>query len=61
MCDFLNLHLLVISADVSYHFKFNEIVSRRAFDSLDNGKGFVDIEKFVKWWFCSVDDLKNFK
>lgn len=61
LCDMMNLHLLVINSDISYHFKFYEIMNRKAFEYLDNGKGFIDIDVFVKWWFCPIDDLKTFK
>jgi hypothetical protein len=55
----MNLHLLVINSDISFHFKFYEIMNRKAYEYLDNGKGFIDLEMFVKWWFCPVEELKT--
>ena len=61
LCDSLNLPLLVISNDIGFQFKFNELRSKRAFEYLDDGKGRIDVDKFVKWWMSSVDDLKSFQ
>ena len=45
LCDFLRLHLLVISDDLSYHFKFMDIVTRRAEDILSDDGGNVHKDK----------------
>lgn len=56
----MNLHLLVINPNISFQFKFNELRSKRAFEYLDDGQGKLDVEKFVKWWGCPADGLKDF-
>lgn len=53
------MNLLIISEDMSYHFKFLDLVNKKAFDYLNNN-GFIDEEKFLKWWFCKLKDLKKF-
>jgi len=45
---------------MSYHFKFLDLVNKKAFSYLDNGSGFIDQDKFVEWWFCSLRELKKF-
>jgi hypothetical protein len=60
LCDYLNLHLLVLNSDIRFQFKFNELRNKRAMEYLDNGQGKIDLEKFFKWWFCSPDELKAF-
>ena len=44
---------------MSYHFKFLDLVNKKAFDYLNNN-GFIDEEKFLEWWFCKLRDLKKF-
>lgn len=56
LCDTLNMHLLVISDDMSYHFKLLDLINKKAFKFIDDGTGNIDIDKFVKWWFA---DLKQ--
>lgn len=61
LCDHLNLHLLVIDHDMSFHFKFLEIVNKKAQVYLATSKGFLDEEKFVEWWFTPLSQLNKFK
>lgn len=60
LCDFLNLHLLVLNPDISFQFKFNDLKSKKAFEYLDKGTGVIDLDKFVRWWGCTPDQLKEF-
>lgn len=39
------MNLLVISDDMSYHFKYLDLVNKKAFEYLETG-GFIDVEKF---------------
>lgn len=57
LCDYLRLHLLVDSDDMSYHFKFQDVVNGTAHDYLDDGNGNIDKQKFVKWWFMTTDEV----
>jgi len=45
LCDKLGLHLLMNSEDMSFHFKFMEVVERKCEPYLDDGSGFIDLEK----------------
>jgi len=43
LCDVCNLHLLVISEDMSYHFKLLDLINGKAFQYLKNEKGFLNV------------------
>lgn len=57
LCDYLRLNLLLNSDDMSYHFKFKEVVDREAQQYFDDGNGNIDKQKFIKWWFMTTDEL----
>jgi hypothetical protein len=46
VCDKLGLHLLMISEDMSHHFKFVDVVNGTANNFLDDGEGYIDPEKY---------------
>ena len=46
LLDKFKLHLLVISEDISYHFKYLDVIEMRANQILDDGRGNVDQEKY---------------
>lgn len=60
LCDEGKMSLLIISRDMSFQFKFMDLVNKKAFSYLDNGSGNIDIDKFLKWWYCKLDHLKEF-
>ena len=45
LCDKMKLHLLVISDDLSFHFKFLDVVSGKAQEFLADSDGCVDKQK----------------
>jgi hypothetical protein len=45
VCDKLGLHLLMNSEEMSFHFKFVDVVNGTANNFLDDGEGFIDIAK----------------
>lgn len=55
----LKFPMLVSSPDLSFQFKYKDITEGRAFTLLDDGKGNVDKSKFMKWWFCQVEEIAN--
>ena len=61
LCDALNMHLLVISDDMSYHFKLLDLINKKAFTYLQTKNGFINIPKFVQWWFCELSELESFE
>jgi hypothetical protein len=57
VCDKLGLHLLLNSGDMSFHFKFQEVIFGKADTYLDDGNGQIDVRKFVQWWNMDLDEL----
>jgi len=57
VCEKLWLSLLVDCDDMSFHWKYEELQSGEAYDYVDDGNGYLDHQKFIKWWFM---DLKEF-
>lgn len=57
LCDYLRLNLLINSDDMSYHFKFQDVINRTAHDYIDDGNGYISKEKFIKWWFMTSDEV----
>ena len=55
--DYLRLNLLINSDDMSYHFKFQDVINGSAHSYLDDGSGDISKEKFVKWWFMTTEEL----
>lgn len=45
VCDKLGLHLLMNSEDMSFHFKYVDVVNGTANAYLDDGEGYIDFEK----------------
>ena len=45
LCDKLGLHLLMNSEDMSYHFKFVDVINGTANNFLDDGEGYIDFAK----------------
>ena len=45
LCDKLGLHLLMHSEDMSYHFKYVDVVNGTASTFLDDGQGNIDYPK----------------
>jgi len=59
LCDDLGLHLLVISEDLSYHFKFLDVVMHTADKYLADPYGNIDLNKFMQWWFADIETLRE--
>jgi hypothetical protein len=49
--------LLSNSDDMSYHFKFQDVINNTAQAYLDDGDGNIDKEKFIKWWFMTTEEV----
>ena len=45
VCDKLGLHLLMNSEDMSYHFKFVDVINGTYNNYLDDGQGYIDVDK----------------
>ena len=60
LCDKLKLNLLVLQEDPSYIMKFWDIVNKNETCAYFSDKeGYVDMEKFIKWWFMEYEDIYN--
>ena len=46
LCDKMKLHLLVISDDLTYHFKFLDVVMGKAQEFLADSDGCVDKDRY---------------
>ncbi len=57
LCDKLGLNLLINSEDMSYHFKFVEVVQNTCNKYIDDGDGNIDFGKFMKWWNMTIEEL----
>jgi len=45
LCDFLGLHLLMNSNDMSFHFKFHEVVNHECEKFFEDPEGNIDFAK----------------
>jgi len=59
LCDRMHLHLLVISEDIAYQLRYQQVINMEAQKIVEDAEGFVDKEKFLKWWHMNVDELLN--
>ena len=60
LCDKLRLYILVLQEDPSYIMKFWDIVNKNETCAYFSDKeGYVDMEKFIKWWFMGYEDIYN--
>jgi len=57
LCDYLRLNLLANSDDMSYHFKFQDVINGTAQDYLNDGRGYISKEKFMKWWYMTTEEV----
>ncbi len=52
LLDKLKLHLLVLSEDLTYHFKYLQVMKGKVGAILDDGDGNIDKAKFDFFFFC---------
>jgi hypothetical protein len=45
------------SEDMSFHFKFVDVINNTANNYIDDGQGYIDVGRFVKWWYMDIDTL----
>ena len=45
LCNKLGLHLLMNSNDMSFHFKYVDVINGTANSFLDDGEGYIDFKK----------------
>jgi hypothetical protein len=59
LCDKLGVNLLMNSEDMSFHFKFVDVINETCKAFLDDGNGDVDEDKFVQWWNMDIEKLMH--
>lgn len=58
LCDALRLYLLVVSDNVEYQMKFMDIATQGDLATkFFVTSGYVDPEKFMKWWFMDYEKI----
>ena len=57
VCNKLWLPLMINSEDISFHFKYQELLRGGATPYVDDGNGYLDHDKFVKWWFMPAEEF----
>lgn len=57
-CLILHLHILCVSEDLSFMFKYQDVISRQAEALLSDRSGFIDKETFLEWWFAPLERIR---
>lgn len=55
LCDKFNMNLWVCSEDLSFQFRFIDVVEEKAQEYLSDSHSNIDKHKFLDWWFADVD------
>lgn len=65
LLDKFRMHLLVLSEDLTYHFKYLQVVQGRAAPHFDDGEGNIAKAKYIyikltrrlmAWWQMGLED-----
>ena len=54
----LHLHILCVSEDLSFMFKYQDVISRQAEGLLSDKSGYIDKETFLEWWFAPLERIR---
>ena len=57
LCMALHLHILCVSPDMGYMFKYQDVVSGTAEMYLASS-GVIEKDTFVKWWFSPLEEIR---
>ena len=57
-CMQLRLHVLSIGEDLSFMYKYQDVISERAQDNLDNGEGQITCSAFIEWWESPLEKIR---
>ena len=58
LCMALHLHILCVSPEMSYMFKYQDVVSGKAEAELTGRDGYIDKEAFETWWFAPLESIR---
>lgn len=54
----LHLHILCVSEDLSFMFKYQDVISRQAENLLSDKTGYIDKDTFLEWWFAPLERIR---
>jgi hypothetical protein len=54
----LHIHVLSIGEDISFMYKYQDVISGDANITLDNGNGEVEEATFQDWWFAPIEKIR---
>ena len=54
----LHLHILCVSENLSFMFKYQDVISRQAENLLSDRNGYIDKETFLEWWFAPLERIR---
>jgi len=58
LCMALHLHILCVSPEISYMFKYQDVVSGKAEAELMGRDGNIDKDTFERWWFAPLETIR---
>ena len=58
LCLALHLHILCVSDDISFMFKYQDVISREAERILSDKQGNINKEAFLDWWFAPIEKIR---
>ena len=54
----LHLHILCVSEDLSFMFKYQDVISKQAENLLSDKTGYIDKDTFLEWWFAPLERIR---
>lgn len=58
LCMTLHLHILCVSPDMGYMFKYQDVVTGAAEAYLVSPGGVIEKDSFIKWWFSPLEEIR---
>ena len=58
LLDKFKLHWYVNSDNLSFHFKFEDVINGKAEVMISDSNGNIEKKKFIKWWLAPVDEIR---
>jgi hypothetical protein len=54
----MHLHILCVGEDMSYMYKYQDVMNGDAAKLLDNGRGEIEERTFLDWWSAPIDVIR---
>jgi hypothetical protein len=58
ICMALDLHILCVSEEIGFMYKYQDVVSGLAEQALQNNRGDISKEDFLNWWFAPLEEIR---